>query len=43
MQLQRNIAIHAAQIQVRSIHLDKYHFLQYNLQEALHSQPEIKL
>ena len=42
-ELKQQIATQNAQITTRQIHLDRYHFLRYNLQEALQPQPEIKI
>jgi hypothetical protein len=39
--LQEGIAVHTSQIQFRNKSLDTYHFLTYNLEEALIVQPEI--
>jgi len=39
--LQNEIALHTSQLQFRSKSLDRYHFLMYNLEEALVVQPEI--
>ena len=39
--LQEGIKIHTSQIQFRNKSLDKYHFLTYNLEEALVVQQEI--
>jgi hypothetical protein len=41
--LQHEIARHTTQVQFRSTSLDTYHFLLYNLNEALVVQPEIKI
>lgn len=37
------IGIHHQQIQTRKAYLKTYHFLKYNLSEALIIQPEIKI
>ncbi|MBZ0328357.1 MAG: hypothetical protein K8F54_12170 [Altibacter sp.] len=39
--LQAEIALHTSQVNFRSKSLDKYHFLMYNLEEALVVQPEV--
>ncbi len=42
-ELERNIFTNRSQINFRNTHLNKYNFLNYNLQEALVIQREIKL
>lgn len=42
-ELHRKVDVHHWQIQTRQARLDRYHFLKYNLSEALQPQPEIKI
>ncbi|MCB0451905.1 MAG: hypothetical protein KDC94_03250 [Aequorivita sp.] len=41
--LENEIAINYGQVNFRKQHLEKYQFMQYNLQEVLVPQPKIKL
>ncbi|MEZ4817594.1 MAG: hypothetical protein R2776_06450 [Flavobacteriaceae bacterium] len=41
--LKKELAIQKTQIMTRKLHLDKYHFLKYNLDESLVIQPEINI
>ena len=42
-QMQNEISIQNSQLITRKIHLDNYHFLKYNLDDALVIQSEIKV
>ncbi|HPF10926.1 MAG TPA: hypothetical protein PKW08_01970 [Flavobacteriaceae bacterium] len=41
--LEQKLTSHSLQISYRQQALDRYHFLKYNLSEALQVQPEIKI
>ena len=41
--LEMGIEKHRSQLSVREENLNKYHFLRYNLGEALVEQPDIKI
>ncbi|RXG27367.1 hypothetical protein SAMN02745246_03233 [Leeuwenhoekiella marinoflava DSM 3653] len=41
--LERSIQLNQSQIKKREIHLNRYHFLEYNLSEALIIQLEINI
>jgi len=42
LEIEKKVKLSAAQIRDRNKGLDRYHFLKYNLSEALIIQPEIK-